>query len=39
MKTQKKLLILPGDGVGPEVCAEAKKVIDSLSELSFENRY
>jgi len=36
MKTQKKLLILPGDGVGPEVCAEAKKVIDSLSELSFE---
>ena len=36
MKSQKKLLILPGDGVGPEVCNEARKVIDSLSNLSFE---
>ena len=36
MKSQKKLLILPGDGVGPEVCNEAIKVIDSLSDLSFE---
>ena len=36
MKPQKKLLILPGDGVGPEVCNEARKVIDSLSNLSFE---
>ena len=36
MKSQKKLLILPGDGVGPEVCNEARKVIDSLSDLSFE---
>ena len=35
MKSQKKLLILPGDGVGPEVCNEAIKVIDSLSGLSF----
>ena len=36
MKSKKKLLILPGDGVGPEVCNEARKVIDSLSNLSFE---
>ena len=36
MKSKKKLLILPGDGVGPEVCNEARKVIDSLSDLSFE---
>ena len=36
MKSEKKLLILPGDGVGPEVCNEARKVIDSLSNLSFE---
>jgi 3-isopropylmalate dehydrogenase len=36
VKSKKKLLILPGDGVGPEVCNEARKVIDSLSNLSFE---
>ncbi|MBV9287968.1 MAG: 3-isopropylmalate dehydrogenase, partial [Hyphomicrobiales bacterium] len=27
-----KLFLLPGDGIGPEVMAEAEKVIDALSE-------
>lgn len=34
-----KLLLLPGDGIGPEIMAEVKKLIDWLqtnSELSFE---
>jgi len=26
----KKILILPGDGIGPEIVAEAKKVLDTL---------
>ena len=25
---QKKILLLPGDGIGPEVVGETKKVID-----------
>ena len=28
MDKQKQVLILPGDGIGPEVCDEAKKVFD-----------
>ena len=36
MKSSKKILILPGDGVGPEVCKEALKVMNSLSNLPFE---
>ena len=28
MQSNKKLLILPGDGIGPEVTAEALKIID-----------
>jgi 3-isopropylmalate dehydrogenase len=35
----KKILVLPGDGIGPEVVAEAKKVLDFVSKqegLSFE---
>ena len=35
MKPTKKILILPGDGVGPEVCEEAVKVLKSLSNLNF----
>ena len=39
--TEKNLLLLPGDGVGPEIMAEAIKVIDlfnkvKLSNLSYE---
>lgn len=28
----KKLLLLPGDGIGPEVMAQARRVIDFLSQ-------
>ena len=35
MKPTKKILILPGDGVGPEVCEEAVKVLKCLSNLNF----
>ena len=28
-----KILILPGDGVGPEVTSEAKKVINTISDI------
>ena len=31
MATQKKLLLLPGDGIGPEVMGEVRRVIDWLS--------
>ena len=31
MTDRKKILILPGDGIGPEVCTEAKKVLVSLN--------
>ena len=31
MPANKKLLILPGDGIGPEVMAEARRVIDFLA--------
>ena len=28
----KTVLILPGDGIGPEIVAEAKKVLDAINE-------
>ncbi len=28
MPANKKLLILPGDGIGPEVMAEARRVVE-----------
>ena len=31
MTDKKKILILPGDGIGPEVCTEAKKVLVALN--------
>tara|TARA_Y100000741_G_scaffold347463_2_gene314764 strand:- start:124 stop:1197 length:1074 start_codon:yes stop_codon:yes gene_type:complete len=33
MASNKKVLILPGDGIGPEVCNEAKKVLDHINSL------
>ena len=39
MKSNKKLMILPGDGVGPEVITETKKILNWFDEnlsLSFE---
>ena len=35
--TEKKLLLLPGDGVGPEIMAEAIKVIDLFNKLKLSN--
>lgn len=32
MSTSKKLLLLAGDGIGPEIVREAKKVIDCLNQ-------
>ena len=32
MTDKKKILILPGDGIGPEVCNEAKKVLVALND-------
>ena len=29
-----KILLLPGDGIGPEVCREAKKVLDEIVAIS-----
>ena len=31
MSENKKVLILPGDGIGPEVCNEAKKVLNQVN--------
>ena len=31
MTTNKQVLILPGDGIGPEVCNEAEKVLNCLN--------
>ena len=33
MTVNKNILFLPGDGIGPEVCKEAKKVLLSVNEL------
>ena len=33
MTVNKNILFLPGDGIGPEVCEEAKKVLLSINEL------
>ena len=33
MARNKTVLILPGDGIGPEVCNEAKKVLDHVNSL------
>ncbi len=40
--TSRKILVLPGDGIGPEIVAEAKKVLEALCrsrgiELELEN--
>lgn len=29
----KKIAVLPGDGIGPDICAEALKVLDCISDL------
>ena len=39
MTAEKSLLILPGDGIGPEVMREVRRVVDWLSkhhDISFE---
>ena len=33
MDKRKKILVLPGDGVGPEVTSEALKVINVISKI------
>ena len=33
MKTNKIILLLPGDGIGPEVCKEAKSVLELVNEI------
>lgn len=40
MSDTKKILILPGDGIGPEVCREAVKILDFFSkngDIKFEH--
>lgn len=32
-KSSYKIAVLPGDGIGPEVCAEAVKVLQTVGEL------
>ena len=32
MSKVNKVLLLPGDGIGPEVCNEAEKVLDHIIE-------
>ena len=32
----KKIAVLPGDGIGPEIVAEAMKVLEALRELGFQ---
>uniref|UniRef100_UPI00301AC2EA isocitrate/isopropylmalate family dehydrogenase n=1 Tax=Chryseobacterium sp. VD8 TaxID=3081254 RepID=UPI00301AC2EA len=32
MKTNFKIAVLPGDGIGPEVVAESIKILDSIAE-------
>ncbi|MET0934202.1 MAG: isocitrate/isopropylmalate family dehydrogenase, partial [Mycetocola sp.] len=39
MSRQVKLAVIPGDGIGPEVIAEAVKVLDAVtrdSDVSFD---
>ena len=31
----KKIIVLPGDGIGPEVVAQAEKVIKAIQENGF----
>ena len=33
MKDNKKILVLPGDGIGPEVCKEATTVLELVNEM------
>ena len=37
MTTSYKLLVLPGDGIGPEVMSEVLKVINCIEDLSSVN--
>ena len=36
---QRKILLLPGDGIGPEVVGETKKVIDWFNKHELEVTY
>ena len=29
-----KITVLPGDGIGPEVCREAVRILEAVGELS-----
>src|SRR3982751_5768294 len=33
-----RIVVLPGDGIGPEIVAAARQVLDSLGELSYDER-
>ena len=33
MKDNKRILVLPGDGIGPEVCKEATIVLELVNEM------
>ncbi|HET9199168.1 MAG TPA: 3-isopropylmalate dehydrogenase [Solirubrobacterales bacterium] len=38
MSDAPRIVVLPGDGIGPEIVAAARKVLDALGEFSYEER-
>jgi 3-isopropylmalate dehydrogenase len=38
MSEAPRIVVLPGDGIGPEIVAAARQVLDSLGEFSYEER-
>ena len=39
MSIDRKILLLPGDGIGPEVILEAERVLESLTPITLEKLY
>ena len=37
MKDNKRILVLPGDGIGPEVCKEASTILELVNEINWLN--
>ena len=33
-----RIVVLPGDGIGPEIVAAARKILDALGEFSYDER-
>jgi len=33
-----RIVVLPGDGIGPEIVAAAREVLDALGEFSYDER-